>query len=609
MNKKLFLILWITSILNAQDLQTSIQEVIQTNPIILERLKNYTVIKEDITGAQSAYYPKLDISLGLGYERSQKEDYTGNSTLTKEGNSVKTLGLDVYQNALSYTQNLFNGFGTTYKVRQQEHRTTAAAYSYIEKVNDTSFNMVNTYLEVIKNQELLQTAKANVDITEDIFIKVQKLYDSGLTTLSEVNKIESSLALARANYVVEENTLLDVTYNMKKVLGRFLDPTKMLRPIFNTDIPTNLEEASQFAMQNNPSLLVASSNIKLAQAIFKEKKAPYYPSLDIEISQSLNKNLSAIEGTDDRFRAMAYIRYNIFNGFADSSALQQTRSRVHQEVESKNDLRRQVLEGLELSWAANEKRTIQLKHLEDYKEFSFKTLTLYSKEYDLGRRSLLDLLSAQNDFIAAKSEVIKTSYSILFSKYRILDALGILVLSLTGSTDNIYASVGLNGVVPKNQDTLPVGLDRDKDLIVDEKDICSNSLPKEMKGIYGCRATFTNTKQIERYNGFLFSKDATLSNESKEKLHALIKQVKNFGWSNLHFDVLANVDEDTDEKTMFHLSEKRANVVKDILLQGGALEKNITIHAQSNKAPLYTTEVETGRILNNRVDIVVRKLK
>ncbi|MDQ7062140.1 MAG: TolC family protein [Sulfurimonas sp.] len=134
MRNKLLLVISITSILNAQDLPTTIQEVINTNPVILERLKNYNSIKEDITSAESGYYPKLDISIGAGYENSRRKDYAGVTTLSDhQNNPINKLGLGVYQNALTYTQNLFNGFATTYKVKQQEHRTASAAYSYVEK--------------------------------------------------------------------------------------------------------------------------------------------------------------------------------------------------------------------------------------------------------------------------------------------------------------------------------------------------------------------------------------------------------------------------------------------------------------------------------------------
>lgn len=608
MRQTTLVILLFSTLVSAQDLRTTLNEVISTNPIILERLKNYNSTKEDIQSAKSGYYPKLDISLGAGYEHSKREDFAGNTTLNKRGNTVNKLGLGVYQNALTYTQNIFNGFATTYKVKQQKHRTISAAYSYIETVNDTSFDMVNNYLQVMKNEELLQNAKANVDINDEILTKVQKLYDSGLTTLSEVNKIESSLSLARSNYIVQENTLLDVTYNMKRVLGRFLDIKKMIQPTLDIELPESLEKASQFAIEHNPSLLVSSYNIKLAQATFKEKIAPYYPSLDVEISQSLNKNLSAVEGTDDRFRAMAYLKYNIFNGFADSSALQQSKSRIHQEVESKNDLRRQVLEGLELSWAANEKLTEQLKYLEEYKKFSLKTLTLYSKEYDLGRRSLLDLLSAQNDFIGAKSQIINTTYSMLFAKYRILDALGILVPSLIENNENIYSNVGLNVKTPENTDTLPIRLDKDNDLIANDKDICTNSLSNEMKDIYGCKATFVNIQQIERYSGFFFTDEVQLSDEGQDNFTMLVKQIKDYGFENLHFDIIGHVDEDLDEESMLKISYQRASHIQKMLVEVGAKEEYITIHPQSNKAPLYTNETIKGKVFNNRVDIVVKKL-
>nr|WP_321266129.1 TolC family outer membrane protein [uncultured Sulfurimonas sp.] len=604
MKKRLLLALSLSTLLCAQDLKTTVDEVLSTNPIILEKIKNYNATKEDIKSAKSGYYPKLDLSLGIGSEHTDKRERANNA-------ADESFDFSVYQNSLTYTQNIFKGFETTYQVEQQQNRTIAAAYSYIEKVNDTSFEMVNTYLQVMKNRELLDNAKANVDINAEIFKKVQKLYDAGLTTLSEVNKIESSLSLAKSNYVVQENTLLDVTYNMQRVLGRYLEPQEMSRPELNVALPASIEDAAQFAMQNNPSLLVSKYNIKLAQASYKEKKSPFYPHLDIEISQSMNKNLSAIEGEDDRFRVMAFLTYNFFNGFADEAALQKSVSTIHQEVELKNNLRRQVIEGLNLSWAANEKLDDQLKHLNDYKKFSLKTLTLYSKEYDLGRRSLLDLLSAQNDFIGAKSQIINTEYSMLFAKYRILDAMGTLVSTIIGNTDIIYSNVGLVGETPKNEDSLPISYDRDSDLIVDEEDICNNSLSTQMRSIYGCKLIYEDTKRIERYSGFLFEDaSANLSDDGQKRLNSLITQIAPYGWEKLKFDILGNAeDEGISKEKLLQLSEQRAQTIKTKLLDAGANAELITLHSKSDKAPMFSNESDDSIELNNRADIIVRKLK
>jgi len=601
MKLKLLLPLLLSTALLSQDLKTTIEEMLSTNPTILERLKNYNSLKEDITIAKAGYYPKVDLSLGVGYEDTDKDT----PTLGKQ-----SFDYTVYQNSLKYTQNIFKGFETTYQVRQQKNRTISAAYNYIENVNDISFRAVDAYLLVLKNRDLLVTARSNVDINTEIFKKVQKLYDSGLTTLSEVNKIESSLALAKSNFVVQENTLLDEKYNLHRIVGRDLNIKEMKKPIFDIVLPKSMDEATQFAMGNNPSLLVSQYNIKLAQATYKENESPFYPSLDIEVSQSMNKNLSGIEGKDDRFRAMAYINYNLFNGFADSAKIQKSISNIHQEVELKNKLRREVIEGLRLSWAANEKLNEQLKYLKEYKKFSLKTLTLYAKEYDLGRRSLLDLLSAQNDFIGSKSQIINTEYSILFAKYRILDAMGTLVSTVIGDTNALYSNVGLNGTAPENKDSLPIRLDKDNDLITDDEDICNNSISNSMKNLYGCIFKADNIKRIERYSGFLFEyKSATLTDEGQEKVENLILQLKPSDLSKIKFDLIGHADYNKlKEKILLKLSELRARLIKKILIRAGAKRKNIQIHAKSNKAPMFINGSESAVKLNNRVDIIVKKI-
>ncbi len=604
MKKGLLLTIYMVVSLSALDLKLTVDEVLSTNPVVLERLKNYNATKEDITTAKSGYYPKLDLSLGVGVENTEKRD---SASATSDG----TFDFSVYENSLTYTQNIFKGFETTYHIKQQEYRTVAAAYSYLETVNDTSFEMVNNYLKVMKNRELLDTAKANVEINKEIFKKVQKLYDAGLTTLSEVNKIESSLSLSKSNYVVQENTLMDVTYNMQRVLGRYIDTEAMRKPELNVTFPKTIEEAAQYAMKNNPSLLVSKYNVKLAQATYKEKKSPFYPQVDVEVSQSMNKNLSAVEGEYDRFRAMVFLKYNFFNGFSDKAELQKSVSTIHQEVESKNTLRREVIEGLNLSWAANEKLAVQLAHLKDYKKFSLKTLTLYSKEYDLGRRSLLDLLSAQNDFIGAKSQIINAEYNLLFAKYRILDAMGMLVSTIIGNSDIVYSNVGLIGKTPINKDSLPIMYDRDRDLIVDEEDICNNSLSTEMRNIFGCKFIYEDTKRIERYSGFLFEEgSASLTSAGQDKLNKLITQIQPYGWDKLKFDILGNVeDEDMSEKQLLQLSKQRAETIKTKLTQAGANIALITLHSKADKAPMFSNESDDSIELNNRADIIVRKLK
>ena len=612
---RLLLILLYVLTLNAQNLKTIVEEVISTNPIILERLQNYNSIRDDIAIAKSGYYPKLDLSIGVGYEDNKKKN--------QPSLDDTHYNFDVYKNSLTYTQNFFNGFKTTQQVQKKKFQAILAAYSYVEKVNNTTLEVVDLYLKLMKNVELLENEKENIKFNKDILNKVRKLYGAGLTTLSEVNKVEASLALANSNYVSQENTLLDAKYNMHKVLGRYVDIEKLTRPILNTRFSTNIEEVSKLSIQNNPSLLVAKYNIKLAQATYEEKKSSFYPSIDIEISQSINKNVAGVEGTDSEFRAMAYLKYNIFNGFADKSSLKKTVSEISKEIEGENILKRKVVNGLQLSLTSYNKLKEKLVFLKQYKEFSKKTLSLYAKEYTIGHRSLLDLLSVENDFIKSKSQVLDTQYNILFARSRILDTMGVLVSTILKDSATVHETVGLEAIEINHHYPLPISYYVDNNLIpsdekpqkkleleLDNVNECDEKKTTSVKSLKKDKKIILDKEDIERYESFLFlSKAYRPTKWTMKKIDIIFNKLKSYGFGYMRFEIVSNVYYDgMTKERLSYLAEKRAKAIRDILIKYGADAKNINI-ILSNDKEFASKETNSSKLLSNRVDIVVYKRK
>ncbi|MCD6190676.1 MAG: TolC family outer membrane protein [Sulfurimonas sp.] len=477
----------LSSSLFSLTLQESVVEVMNTNPIVAERLKNYRATQQDLTVAESEYYPSVDFRASLGYNsagalKTSDEDWN---------HEVQDEQYNNYETSLILTQNLFDGFSTTSKVDYQEARILAAAYNYIEKSNDLAFKMTTAYLNVIRSYELLQTARENVQINDEIFRKVKDLFDSGLTTDSEVKKIESALSLARSNLTVQRNNSRDTEYSFRRVLGRMPNVANMSKPELNISMPDSIERAALYAVNHNPSLLVSRYNIQGAQALHRQTQKDFYPKIDLELAQNYNDadKLNRFNQPDDRFTARLVLSYNIFRGGADTAAAQREISKINQEIDIKRDLKRQVIEGLDLSWNAYEMIAQQLIDLKDYSRFSEKTLELYKEEYDLGRRSLLDLLSAQNDVINSRSQIIIAEHDYLLAKYRILDAMGLLPMAIVGDTKDFSSRVNLytDGEAHEILDTIPVKLDVDGDNIVDNLDLCDNSLLENNIMPYGCK--------------------------------------------------------------------------------------------------------------------------
>ena len=440
----LIFLMTFTVSLQGETLKQSIEKVLQTNPQVLERESNYKAEREDISVAQSGYYPSLDLSLGLGYSDDKH---------TIDPVPEKNYDGSVYAGYITLSQNLFEGFATSSLISEMKAKSLAAAYKYVESVNSVSLSTVNAYLEVMRNKELLGTAQENVEINILIFEKVRRKYDSGLTTLSEVKKIESAFALAESRVVIQEISLYNAEYSLERVLGYPLPSENLVRPVLSeAKIPVSAEVVRKVAMENNPSLLVSMYNIRQAQSRHENSKSNYYPQLDLELTESYDEN-TMYPGTRQEkqgFRGMVYLSYNLFRGFADSSIVQKNVSRLQQALQTKEDLKREVDKSINLSWVSYTKLQEQLSDLERYKGYSEETLKLFVKEYNLGRRSLLDLLSAQRDFIGAKEQIITTEYSILLAKYQILDAMGMMVSTILEDDKVVFANVGIGAEVPEN---------------------------------------------------------------------------------------------------------------------------------------------------------------
>ncbi len=470
-----------TSVLCAESLKENVAEVLHSSPVIQENLRNFRISQQDLSIAESEFYPVIDVRAVAGYNNAGKLN-----------NKVNDIAYDNYESSITLTQNIFDGFGSVHKVDYEEAKILSAAYKYMEVSNDMAFNMTSAYINVLKESELLQTSRENVQVNEEIQKKVKDLFSAGLTTDSEVKKIESSLSLARSNLTVQRNNSLDKDYSYKRVLGRMPNKSKMIKPSLDIKMPNSMERASLYAISNNPSILVSNYNIKGSQSLWKQRKKAYYPKLDFVVDQTYNEASPSSNGfdqPDDRFQAQFVLTYNIYRGGADKAAIQKEISLINKEVDIRRNLKRQVIEDLELSWNSYEMIAAQLSDLRDYNKFSETTLSLYKDEYNLGRRSLLELLTAQNDAINSSSQVITAEYDLLFAKYRILDAMGLLVLTVNGTTEEFMAKVNLNDTSKKSKiilDTIGIKLDVDNDNIADNIDLCDNSIKDNNIMPYGC---------------------------------------------------------------------------------------------------------------------------
>jgi len=399
----------------AVTLEETVKEVLNTNPQVLERINYFRSVKQDVGIAESGYYPKIDIVAGIGRERTNNR-----------GTSFDNVHLYREEAGVILSQNLFEGFGTQNYVNKQLYRVSSAAYSVIEQANQTSLSMIEAYTELFKQKELLGSAEANVETHKKINSKIQERIDSGVGANSELEQSSSRLALAESNLIVQMNNYEDAISKFIKVYGSFVHPDDLEEPMALSTLPTSRSQAIAEASKLNPSLKVQRANIKVAKSNYNLTEKNFYPRFDIEARQDWNKNVGGVNGNDYSASIMLKMRYNLYNGNADTANKQKSISELHQEMRVLEDFQRRVEESIRLSWMAYTTLDKQIGYLKTHKELSEKTLTSYVEEFNLGRRTLLDILDTEEEMYSADRELVTAKYDHMLAQYRIIESIGTL---------------------------------------------------------------------------------------------------------------------------------------------------------------------------------------
>jgi adhesin transport system outer membrane protein len=408
-------------IANADTLQEAVDATVKTNPDVLAAVHERQAVAKEINQAKAGYYPTLDLQIGTGWEM------TDNPSTRASGKGEVHLNRD--EARLDARQMLFDGMETKNEVARQEARTNSRAFSVFSAAENTGLDAVEAYLNVLRRQKLVELAQTNLEAHQRTHDQIMLRSERGVGRAAEMDQSLGRLALAEANLMSEQSNLRDAETSYIRVVG--ITPASLSQPDSPVSmIPASLDEAIASAVDNHPTLRLASFDVDSAKAQHATAKAPFYPDLHLEVGTRADHDIDGQEGKDKDIYAMLRLRYNLINGGRDTARREETAFLINQAAEIRNNTHRQVEESVRLSWNAWETVKRQMTFRETHVTSSEKSRDAYQQQFSLGQRTLLDLLDSENELFRARTALVNTQYDEMFSMYRILNSMGMLLQGL-----------------------------------------------------------------------------------------------------------------------------------------------------------------------------------
>lgn len=437
-------------------LKEAAQVAVLKSPEVLARWHAFLEASEEIGVARGGFLPKVDLTTGVGRETLKQQSAGIDSHFTRRGRT------------LTLNQMVFDGFATSSEVKRLGKAKLVRYFELLDASENAALEAGRAYLDVVRSRQLVFLAEENYIQHQAALEQLKQRAESGVGKRVDVEQAASRLALADVNLTTAYANLHDVTARYVRLVGA--QPAKvMFAPAeLSKAMPGTAESALQTALKRNPGLRATIENIEASQHDLEARRAGFMPRVDLRArNESINNNLG-VSGDRDNSVLEMVLSYNLFNGGTDAARNRQYRERKNIALDQREKACRDMRQTLSIAYNESQRLNDQLSYIGLQVNLVEKTRAAYRDQFNIGQRTLLDLLNTQNEFFDARRAQVNADIDLSIAYLRSYAGMGNLLEQLglkrledeNGPDEQDLASVDLAQLCPPVSPTDTV-LDRD----------------------------------------------------------------------------------------------------------------------------------------------------
>lgn len=574
-----------------------VEKVISSNPEVQARYHDYLGAGYEQDAVKGGFLPKADI---VSTYREQEEMDGGISR--RNGTAVPR-----FNNELVLRQMIFDGFATSSETNRLGHAKRVRYYELQAAMQDTTLEFMRSYIDTLRYRQLSDYAKTNYVVHRQLYDRIKERVDAGVARKVDLEQASGRLALAESNLLTESTNLHDVTARMQRLMGE-LPPATLEQPEFyKSGAEPTATEALRVAYLHNPDLLSTIEDIQAAKDEVKTREAKYMPRLDLQARKNLGTSNDGRDSTSAADLLELTMNFNLFNGGSDKALVSQTIEKMNSATDQRDkacvDTRQLV------TIAYND--IVQLKEQMEYRDRHQKAIEnareAYRKQFDIGQRTLLDLLDTENEYFQARRAYSNTEYDIQTAYTRLYASQGEL-LNKIGSTRQGLPEVNREAYMDGANVCQAIAATQ---VNVDKEALLANAKPLSIAP--------KPMPAVEKPKDIIVLSDKVVPDVEFETNSAKIKPVSYpvldnaiktlITWGDSGVEVAGHTDKRDTSKADYNqkLSEKRAKSVSDYLVEHGIDANRLTAKGYGFDNPVAENDPKDGNKANRRVELIRQK--
>jgi outer membrane protein len=295
--------------------------------------------------------------------------------------------------------------------------------------NDLILRVANAYFNVLIAQDTVELAeKQKAAITEQLE-QAKRNFEVGTATITDTHEAQSRYDLVSAQEIAAQSSLEIKKRELQQLTNTVPDELRQLGDKFQLVPPQPAEQKKwvDMAEEGNLQLAVAQAGAELADREVKRSMGGHLPTVDLVANYAKNYANGGTfgVGSDNRHQSVGVqLNMPIFEGGATQSKFreaQANRDRARSELEN---ARRNVATQTRAAYLGVVNGIAQVKALQAALKSSQSLLESSKLGEQVGVRTNLDVLNAQQQLYSTRRDLYQAEYNYLISELQLKAATG-----------------------------------------------------------------------------------------------------------------------------------------------------------------------------------------
>lgn len=325
---------------------------------------------------------------------------------------------------LSLSQTLLDfGRGKT-DVAIKDELVLATRASLVNVEQQVLLDAISAYVNLALQTELVAAQQANVRLNTEDLRAAQERFEVGTVTKTDVALAEAQLASAKAALAVAQGNFNVARETYNATIGHY--PTT-LQPVPNARISVKtVDEAKAVALRNHPVIEQASHQVKAANLGIELARAQFRPELSGSVTITQNFDEDGFNGSNRNDQIGLSLEQTIYAGGRLSSGLRKATAQAQQAQAAQLQAGIEITQAVGQAWSNILVANASLIANREQIRAAQAAYDGIKQEADLGSRTTLDVLQAEQTLLSAKAAALQAEANLYVNQYGLLAAMGML---------------------------------------------------------------------------------------------------------------------------------------------------------------------------------------